>query len=273
MSKRALLIGINYKNSDASLNGCINDVNNIRSILINNCGYSPQNIRILTEEQQVQPTRKNIESNVQWLVTNCLPGDTLFFYYSGHGSFVKDASNGDETDGQDEVIIPLDYKTQGVITDDWLFNNMVTKVPVNVSLWAFADCCHSGTMVDLKYNYKSMCSLRQGTIKQGMRYVPSEWSDRFSFSLERSKEVLGNICLLSGCLDKETSADASIAKQFQGASNLVRMNDGSFRLKNDVKLRNILKEVNCRLDIQGFTGQQSQLSVSKQTDFERVFNP
>ncbi len=283
MSKRALLIGINYKSSgDAELRGCINDVNNIRSILINNCGYSPQNIRLITEEQQVQPTRQNIESNIRWLVTNCLPGDTLFFYYSGHGAFVKD-TNGDETDGQDEVIVPLDYKTRGVISDDWLFSNMIAKVPVNANLWAFADCCHSGTMVDLKYNYKSMCSLRQGTIRRGMRYVPSEWSDRFSFSLERSKEVLGNICLFSGCLDKETAADASIARQFQGAftycliefikSNLVRMNDGSFRLKNDVKLRNILKEVNCRLDIQGFTGQQSQLSVSKQTDFERTFNP
>jgi hypothetical protein len=103
------------------------------------------------------------------------------------------------------------------------------------------------------------------------------------FSMERSKEVVGNVCLLSGCLDQETSADASINRQFQGAftycliefikSNLIRMQDGTFRFNNTVKLRNILKELNCRLDIQGFAGQQSQLSVSKQTDFERTFNP
>lgn len=284
MSKRALLIGINYRGSDGSeLRGCITDVNNIRSVLINNCGYNPQNIRLLTEDEQVKPTRQNIENNIKWLVTNCLPGDTLFFHYSGHGSFVKDSAGGDETDGNDEVIIPLDYTTKGVITDDWLFSNMITKVPVNVNLWVFADCCHSGTMVDLKYNYKSMCALTKGRVTQGMRYVPAEWSDRFSFSLERSREIVGNVCLLSGCLDQETSADASINNKFQGAftycliefikSNLIRMQDGSFRFNNTVKLRNILKELNCRLDIQGFTGQQSQLSVSKQTDFERPFNP
>lgn len=282
MSKRALLIGINYRGSSESLNGCVNDVNNIRSILINNCGYNPNNIRLLTDDTQTKPIRQNIEDNIKWLVNGCLPGDTLFFHYSGHGSFVKDI-NTDETDGNDEVMIPLDYKTKGTISDDWLFSNMVAKVPVNVNLWAFADCCHSGTMVDLKYNYKSMCALKAGSIKTGMKYTPAEWSDRFSFSMERSKEVVGNVCLLSGCLDQETSADASINRQFQGAftycliefikSNLIRMQDGTFRFNNTVKLRNILKELNCRLDIQGFAGQQSQLSVSKQTDFERTFNP
>ncbi len=282
MSKRALLIGINYRGSKDELRGCINDVNNIRSVLVNNCGYNPQNIRVLTEDTpQSQPTRQNIENNIRWLVANCLPGDTLLFHYSGHGSFLRD-NNGDETDGSDEVIIPLDYEKQGVITDDWLFTNMVTKVPVNVNLWVFMDCCHSGTMIDLKYNYKSLCAPKK-PIKPGMRYVPTEWTDRFSFSLERSRDVLGNVCLLSGCLDKETSADASINNRFQGAftycliefmkTNLIRMQDGSFRFNNTVKLRNVLKEVNCRLDIQGFTGQQSQLSVSKQNDFERVFNP
>lgn len=283
MSKRALLIGINYKNDpESSLRGCINDVNNIRNILVNNCGYNPQHIRLLTEEQQIQPTRQNIEANIGWLVANAMPGDTLFFYYSGHGAFVND-TNGDETDKKDEVIIPLDFKTRGVISDDWLFTNMVAKVPVNVNLWAFADCCHSGTMVDLKHNYKSMCAPRTGSVTKGMRYVPADWTDRFSFSLERSRDVVGNICLFSGCLDPETSADASIGRQFQGAftycliefikSNLVRTPDGTFRFNNNVKLRNILKEVNARLDIQGFTGQQSQLSVSKQTDFERTFSP
>ncbi len=282
MTRRALLIGINYKNSDAELRGCINDVKNIASVLINNCGYKQENVRIITEETTIQPTRQNIESNIQWLVANCLPGDTLFFHYSGHGSFVKDTS-GDETDSNDEVIVPLDYKTRGVITDDWLFANMITKVPANVTLWAFTDCCHSGTMLDLKYNYRSLCNIKQGSITKGMRYIPNDWTDRFQFSLERSRDVVGNIVLFSGCQDKETSADAHIARQFQGAfsycllefmkNNLLRMPDGSFRLNNKVKLRNILKEINCRLDINGFTGQNSQLSIAKQSDLERTFDP
>lgn len=283
MVKKALLLGINYKNQDGELRGCINDVTSINNILVNHCEYAPQNIRILTEESSVQPTRKNMEAHIQWLVSNTLPGDTLFFYYSGHGSSIKDASS-DESDEKDEVLIPLDYKTAGVITDDWLFSNMVSKVPSNVSLWAFTDCCHSGTMMDLKYNYKAMCTLKEGVITKGMPFIPAAWTDKFSFSLERSKDVLGNVYLFSGCQDQETSADALLARKYQGAfsyclveyfkNNLIRMSDGSSRFKyGTTKLRNLLKEINCRLDINGFTGQNSQLSCHNQAAFERTFDP
>ena len=283
MVKKALLIGINYNGTDAQLNGCINDIKNINTVLTSNCAYQPSNIRVLTEVSGVAPTRANIESNIRWLVDNCLPGDTLFFYYSGHGAFIKD-NNGDEADGNDEVIVPLDYQTKGVITDDWLFSNMVEKIPTNVTLWAFTDCCHSGTMIDLKYNYRSMCELKSGQLRNGMTYNPNDWTDKFAFSMERSRDVAGNVYLFSGCQEAEKSADAFIARQHQGAfsfclleliqSNLTKMSDGTMRFNTGrIKLRNILKEVNCRLDINGYRGQNSQLSMSKQSDLERTFDP
>lgn len=282
MVKKALLIGINYKGSDAELRGCINDIKNIQTILTNNCDYSANNIRVLTEEQNFKPTRNNIESNINWLVSNCMPGDTLIFYYSGHGSNIEDHS-GDESDKRDEVLVPLDYEKNGVITDDWLYQNMISKIPSNVKLWGFTDCCHSGTMVDLKYNYKSLCTYRKGSIRRGIPYVFSDWTDRFSFSLEKSKDISGNVCFFSGCQDQQTSADANINRQFQGAftycliefikSNLQRMSNGTFRFINGrVKLRNILKEINARLDINGFGGQDSQLSVSNSKHLELTFD-
>ena len=39
MSKFALLIGINYKGTSNELNGCINDVMNMRDVLIKHFGY------------------------------------------------------------------------------------------------------------------------------------------------------------------------------------------------------------------------------------------
>lgn len=282
MVKRALLVGINYKNSDSQLNGCINDVKNIQSILINNSDYKTEDVRILTEEHAVKPTRSNIEANINWLVSNCKAGDTLVFYYSGHGSSIKDNSN-DEADGLDEVIVPLDYKTAGIISDDWLFTNMVSKIVSGATLWGFTDCCHSGSMIDLKYNYKSQCEYKNGALKSKILYNSQEWSDKFTFSLEKSKDVVGNVYLFSGCQDQETSADATINNLPQGAfsfcliefikSNLQKMPNGQMKFKNGtVKLRNILKEINCRLDINKFTGQNSQLSISKMQDFERTFD-
>lgn len=269
--KKALLIGINYIGQEEALNGCINDSKNIKETLLKNFDYKIENVKILnddTNDTTKIPTKKNIEDNVKWLISNCNAGDTLVFYYSGHGSQLKDAS-GEEKDGKDEVLVPADFKKNGVIKDDWLFENMLTKIPKDVSLWIFTDCCHSGTMVDLKYNYNSNCKLKAGSIKKGMVYSTTEWTDSFNFNVEKSKDIQGNVCLLSGCQDSETSADAYIANLNQGAFTYSLLEFIKSK-KPNTKLRNVLKEINCRLDINGF-GQNTQLSVSKQADIERIF--
>lgn len=280
--KRALLIGINYKGQEGELGGCINDIQNINSVLVNNCGYDPKNIRILTEESNIQPTRSNIEANINWLITGVMPEDTLVFYYSGHGAFIPDRS-GDESDGRDEVIVPLDYQTRGIITDDWLFTNMVGRVPAGASLWAFTDCCHSGTMIDLKYNYKSQCKFRNGTANRNTVYRTNEWTNNFTMNIEKSRDIPGNVILFSGSLDEQTAADAQFNGRSNGAftrclldyinANLVTMPDRTQRLSSGkTKLIELLKEINCRLEIRGFGGQDSQLSCAKAADYERTFS-
>lgn len=284
MIKRALLIGINYKNDPGSvLRGCINDIRHIRDILVYNCGYEPQNIRVLTEEDDIKPSRLNIESGIHWLVSGAQAGDTLFFHYSGHGSYVTDESR-DESDGKDEVIVPLDYLEQGMITDDWLFANMIAKVPRGATLWGFSDCCHSGTLFDLKYNYKSMCSFKKRRMVDGMAYNAVDWTDKFVVGIERTREIIGRVCLFSGCQDQETSADAHITNKYQGAftycliealkTKMERTSNGKVILKpGTIKLRHLLKEINCRLDLNKFTDQNTQLSLSTYADFENTFDP
>jgi hypothetical protein len=43
-------------------------------------------------------------------VAGAAPGDHLFFFYSGHGSQMVD-EEGDEEDGRDECLVPLDMVT------------------------------------------------------------------------------------------------------------------------------------------------------------------
>ena len=283
MVRKALLIGINYIGTEYELNGCINDAKNLRSFLTDNCLFKNENIKMLSDEDSLNlPNRSNMVNGIKWLVSNNLPGDTLFFLYSGHGGYIRDR-NLDESDGRDETIIPLDFETSEQITDDWLFTNMVSKVPKGVNLNCFFDSCHSGTAIDLKYNYKSNCIFKKGKLTENViTYKNDEWSDSFNFSIERTKDVVGNICLFSGCQDKETSADAFINNKGQGAftfclletlkQNLVKMDDGTFRYRNGVlKLRNILKEINGRLDINVYE-QNTQLSLSKKENFETMLN-
>ena len=175
--------------------------------------------------------------------------------------------------------IPVDFETAGEITDDWLFDNMISKIPKDVNLWCFLDCCHSGTAVDLKHNYQSNCKYRKSSSYENVVYKKEEWTDSFNYSIERSKDVVGNVYLFSGCQDKETSADATINNSGQGAFTYclletlkTNLQENTQRFKNGtLKLRNILKEINCRLDINGFE-QNTQLSLSKKENFESTLN-
>ena len=68
--------------------------------------------------------------------------------------------DGDEPDGYDEVIYPVDFRQYGHITDDEMHRIMVQPLQAGVRLTAIFDSCHSGTALDLPYIYST-----QGMIK------------------------------------------------------------------------------------------------------------
>lgn len=282
MVKRALLIGINYKGSNVELNGCINDVKNIKDILINNFDYLDENIRILTEESNLIPTRMTIQRSIQWLVSNVKAGDTLYFHYSGHGAYIQDKDN-NESDGKDEVIIPLDYRSSGVISDDWFNINLVKKIPIGVKLWGFMDCCHSGTLFDLKYNWKSISKSK--TENKSNQYRSEDWTTEYYFTYENENDIGSNsfVCMFSASEDAQVATDAKINGNYSGSftycfiefvkNNLIRTPNGKIMFKNgEMTLRSVLKELNSRLQINGFNNQTSQMSLNNLIDFESKFS-
>jgi hypothetical protein len=97
---------------------------------------------------------------MQWLVKDARPNDALFFHYSGHGGQQAD-TDGDEADGMDENIYPLDHKTAGTIVDDDMHAIMVKTLPQGCRLTAIFDCCHSGSALDLPYIYSTQGKLKE----------------------------------------------------------------------------------------------------------------
>ncbi|KAM7251406.1 hypothetical protein ACFE04_023289 [Oxalis oulophora] len=155
--KRALLCGVVYRWSKDMVMGPINDVLNMKELLISCFGFVEQSFLILTDAEtsaELKPTRKNIERGLQWLVHNCTPGDSLVFYFSGHG-MQEVESDGDEVDGYNEAICPLDYKSNGVILDNQINSMIVRPLTQGVTLHAIMDCCNSGTVLDLTSIYDS----------------------------------------------------------------------------------------------------------------------
>lgn len=78
----------------------------------------------------------------------------VFVHYSGHGGRVRDYS-GDEDDGYDETLIPVDFKKAGQIVDDDILKILVKPMRAGVNVTVLMDCCHSGTVLDLPYRFSA----------------------------------------------------------------------------------------------------------------------
>lgn len=211
-NKRAVLIGINYIGTRSELRGCINDVNNIKSVLISQYGYLEENILYLTDNSPIKPTKANILRAFEWLVSGSKNTDfsqksfapllensySFFLHYSGHGTQVVD-KNFDEMDGLDEAICPLDYETNGMIIDDVIRSSLAIKIPKDSCLTAIMDCCNSGSNFDLLWN-----------VKPAFKGYNLTKSGRYS-------NTIGKVVMLSGCKDYQTSADVNFQGSAQGA--------------------------------------------------------
>lgn len=192
--KKAVCIGINYFGQKRQLQGCINDVMNVKRFLMTQWGYRDEDILMLrddTRNPRRMPTRKNMIEAMRWLVKDARPHDSLFFHYSGHGGQIPD-TNGDEIDGLNEVIYPVDYKKAGVIVDDEMHIIMVKPLPAGCRLTAIFDSCHSGTALDLPYFYQTNGRLKGNQVAPKARGLKASSADVISFT---------------ACRDEQTSVD------------------------------------------------------------------
>jgi len=128
---------------------------------------------------------------MKWLVQGACQHDSLFFHYSGHGGRTKD-TDGDELDGWDEVIYPVDWEKSGGIVDDLMNELMVRPLPAGCRLTAVFDSCHSGSALDLPYMYT-----HRGMAKTANAYAM------------RNRGGPGDVISFSGSTDLGTSADTT----------------------------------------------------------------
>lgn len=95
-------------------------------------GFEEDKITVLMDDgEHPEPTREAILAAYRQVVADSQPGDSIFLHYSGHGSHVRD-DDGDEEDGFDEVLVPLDFQSAGMIRDDDLYDLLVDGLPQGV---------------------------------------------------------------------------------------------------------------------------------------------
>jgi len=168
-SVHMLINALDYKKTQNPLT-CTIDATNIQE-LVAACNISDVDV-MLNEEC----TKGNVEARMRQVGSRCNPGDTFVFYYSGHGTNIKDLS-GDEADGTDEAycfVTPDGQITlESCMIDDDFAKIITSAIPDSCTVLVLSDCCHSGTICD----FEKSC-----------------WMNRTAISI-------------SGCQDNQTSGD------------------------------------------------------------------
>lgn len=245
--KHAVLIGVNYYNyEDSRLNGCINDIVNVKEMLTRQFDYQEENCVMLRDDVNnlaKRPTGMNIVNALHSAVLNSHEYSEIWIHYSGHGASIRD-KDGDECDGKDEIILPCDFKTCGVISDDLIYKILsMARCPVFIVM----DCCHSGSSCDLPYSFFPDVQNKQCLVRT---------------CDNKHKLYNKNIYMLSGCTDKQTSADAYNAyqKQYGGAFTTALLSIMKYN-NYSVHLIDLYCEILSFLKRSGFS-QQTTLSSS-----------
>ncbi|MCD5364644.1 caspase family protein, partial [Chromobacterium aquaticum] len=142
--RRALLVGINaYPKPEMRLNGCVNDVYLMSSVL-QECGFAADDIRVLSDERA---TRDALLERLDWLADGVGPGDERVFFYSGHGAELPHYGADGQPDRSDETLVPVDFDWQPehAFTDKE-FYRYYSQLPYDANFVAIFDCCYAGGM-------------------------------------------------------------------------------------------------------------------------------
>ena len=170
------MVGINYFGQHDELRGCVNDADHMVQLLESK-RYDV--VRMCDDDARAMPTGGAIIRALYDLVMWTKGGASreVFFHFSGHGGSIRD-QNGDERDGRDECLFACDRRK---LRDDTIAK-VLALLPSDARMFIQIDACHSGSMCDLPFH--------------------------FGAQRHRGTHISGNVIMLSGCMDTQTSSDA-----------------------------------------------------------------
>ncbi|HEY0194704.1 MAG TPA: caspase family protein, partial [Kofleriaceae bacterium] len=156
MKTHALLIGIDHYLGHSSLRGCVNDVDAVQRVLLDQLGLVPDDITRLdsprpdtTHDTRVprrDATLAHIEAALAELASSSVaPGDRVFIYFSGHGH--RELRERGDRRTRSEALVPMDLLAPDgsyQLLFDYQLNRRLAQIAARTSSVSIVlDCCFS----------------------------------------------------------------------------------------------------------------------------------
>ena len=213
--KRAFLVGISHY--DTALTGYQwNNINGVDDINLL-CPVLQEQGFIATVLLDEQATFDNIVSQITKFTDKTKKGDIVYLHFSAHGQPVEDL-NGDEEDGWDESIVPIDaykiykkgiYEGNKHLTDD-LLNRYVKKLRDKIGptgfLYVVIDACHAGT--SSRANDETVRGTHVGFTYNNKVFKPST-NQKSHYSIEASTRQ-ANVLFIEACRSDQVNTEIKV---------------------------------------------------------------
>lgn len=223
-NKRALLVGI----SDYQ---CVNKYggwNNIHGkndidMLSSTLKKSGASVFCLYDREA---TKAGIAKALNALVSQCKTGDIVYLHFSTHGQPFEDES-GDEDDGWDESIVPVDapieftkgkYEGENHLIDDELheFCTRIRKaIGTKGMLFVVIDACHAGK-ASMGNEEEIVRGTKAGFTRSGKYYRPQKL-ERGNFYQIPSSPSLGKVMFIEACRSYQVNKEIIEGGKHYGA--------------------------------------------------------
>lgn len=213
--KRAFMVGISHYDT-ALTKYQWNNINGVEDILLLSPLLKKQGF-YTTELLDEQATFGTIISQLTQFTNQTKKGDIVYLHFSAHGQPVEDL-NGDEEDGWDESIVPIDayklyrkgiYEGQKHLTDD-LLNKYIKKLREKIGptgfLYIVIDACHAGT--SSRANDETIRGTHVGFTYNNKVFKPST-SKKSHYRIEASSKQ-SNVLFIEACRPDQVNTEIKV---------------------------------------------------------------
>lgn len=227
-TKRAFLVGISeYSTAAQSSDDIWSNIHGTNDVELLSQTLKKQNFNTKKLTNRAA-TAQQIRKEIVHFISTCHSGDIVYLHFSCHGQPVEDL-NGDETDGWDEALVPINaqkvyqekkYTGENHIIDDELndyLRSLRTKVGTTGFVYVVIDACHAGSSYrgDEEKDSVIIRGTNRGFTSTGKQFVP-RIDKRGKIRVDKSNSM-ANICILEACRSYQVNSEIKENGKYYGS--------------------------------------------------------